>query len=44
MLPGSKVDQSKPMDLYTMMKDYAGSSDPNRMAQNGDEYPEYLSN
>ncbi|HWH63625.1 MAG TPA: hypothetical protein VNS50_10140, partial [Ginsengibacter sp.] len=36
--PGSKVDQSKPMDLYAMMKDYAGSDDPNRMAQNGDEY------
>jgi Protein of unknown function (DUF2723) len=36
--PGAKVDQSKPMDLYTMMKDYAGSDDPNRMVQNGDEY------
>ncbi|MEP6596934.1 MAG: DUF2723 domain-containing protein, partial [Ginsengibacter sp.] len=36
--PGAKVDQSQPMDLYTMMKDYAGSDDPNRMAQNGDDY------
>lgn len=36
--PGAKVDQSKPMDLYTMMKDYAGSDDPNRMVQNGDDY------
>ncbi len=36
--PGAKVDQSKPMDLYTMMKDYAGSNDPNRMVQNGDDY------
>ncbi|MEP7251663.1 MAG: DUF2723 domain-containing protein [Ginsengibacter sp.] len=36
--PGAKVDQTQPMDLYTMMKDYAGSDDPSRMAQNGDEY------
>ncbi|MDQ6889917.1 MAG: DUF2723 domain-containing protein [Bacteroidota bacterium] len=36
--PGAKVDQSKPMDLYTMLKDYAGSDDPTRMAQNGDDY------
>jgi len=36
--PGAKVDQTKPMDLYTMMKDYAGSDDPNRMVQNGDDY------
>jgi hypothetical protein len=35
--PGAKVDQTKPMDLYTMMKDYAGSDDPNRMVQNGDD-------
>ena len=37
--PGAKVDQSKPMDLYTMMKEYAGSDEPNRMAQSqgGDE-------
>jgi hypothetical protein len=33
--PGAKVDQTKPMDLYTMMKDYAGSDDPNKMVQNG---------
>jgi hypothetical protein len=37
-LPGVKVDQTKPMDLYSMMKDYAGSDDPNRMVQNGDDY------
>ncbi|MEO6818300.1 MAG: DUF2723 domain-containing protein [Ginsengibacter sp.] len=37
-LPGAKVDQSKPMDLYTMMKDYAGSDDPNRMLLNNDDY------
>ncbi|MEO8110379.1 MAG: DUF2723 domain-containing protein, partial [Ginsengibacter sp.] len=36
--PGAKVDQSQPMDLYTMMKDYGGSDDPTRMAQNGDDY------
>ncbi|MEO6220568.1 MAG: DUF2723 domain-containing protein [Ginsengibacter sp.] len=36
--PGAKVDQSQPMDLYTMLKDYAGSDDPTRMAQNGDEF------
>jgi Protein O-mannosyl-transferase TMEM260-like len=36
--PGAKVDQNTPMDLYTMMKDYAGSDDPNRMVQNGDDY------
>ncbi len=36
--PGAKVDQSQPMDLYTMLKDYAGSDDPTRMAQNGDDY------
>ncbi|KAA9041054.1 DUF2723 domain-containing protein [Ginsengibacter hankyongi] len=36
--PGAKVDQTKPMDLYTMMKDYAGSDDPNRMVANGDDY------
>ena len=35
--PGAKVDQSKPMDLYTMMKDYAGSDDPNRMVHYGDD-------
>ncbi len=36
--PGAKVDQSQPMDLYTMLKDYSGSDDPTRMAQNGDDY------
>ncbi len=30
--PGAKVDQNVPLDLYTMLKDYAGSDDPNRMA------------
>jgi hypothetical protein len=29
--PGAKVDQTKPMDLYTLMKDYVGSDDPLRM-------------
>ncbi len=37
-LPGAKVDQNKPMDLYTMMKDYAGSDDPSKMYQNGDDF------
>jgi len=37
-LPGAKVDQSKPMDLLTMMKDYAGSDDPTRMYQNGSDF------
>jgi hypothetical protein len=37
-LPGAKVDQSQPMDLYTMMKDYAGSENPTRMYQNGEDY------
>ena len=37
-LPGAKVDQSQPMDLYTMMKNYAGSDDPARMYQNGEDY------
>jgi hypothetical protein len=32
-LPTASVDQTVPMDLYTMMKDYAGSDDPSRMAQ-----------
>ncbi len=36
--PGAKVDQSQPMDLYTMLKDYSGSDDPTRMAQSGDDY------
>jgi hypothetical protein len=37
-LPGAKVDQTKPMDLYTMMKNYAGSDDPSRMYQNGSDF------
>jgi len=37
-LPGAKVDQNKPMDLYTMMKDYAGSDDPTKMYQNGNDF------
>jgi Protein of unknown function (DUF2723) len=37
-LPGAKVDQTQPMDLYTMMKDYAGSSDPSRMYNNNGDY------
>ncbi len=37
-LPGAKVDQTKPMDLYTMMKDYAGSDNPSRMYQNGNDF------
>ena len=37
-LPGAKVDQTQPMDLYAMMKDYAGSNDPKRMYPNGDEF------
>ena len=36
--PGAKIDQTQRMDLYTMMKDYAGSDDPTRMAQNGDDF------
>ncbi|MBA2250192.1 MAG: DUF2723 domain-containing protein, partial [Chitinophagaceae bacterium] len=31
--PGAKVDQTQPLDLYSMMKDYAGSDDPSKMAQ-----------
>lgn len=31
--PGAKVDQSQPLDLYTLMKDYAGSDDQTKMAQ-----------
>jgi Protein of unknown function (DUF2723) len=37
-LPGAQVDQTQPMDLYTMMKDYAGSDNPTRMYQNGNDY------
>lgn len=36
--PGARVDQTQPMDLYTMMKDYSGSDDPARMAQAGGDY------
>ena len=37
-LPGAKVDQTQPMDLYTMMKDYAGSDQPSKMYQNGNDF------
>ncbi|MEO9210498.1 MAG: DUF2723 domain-containing protein, partial [Ginsengibacter sp.] len=37
-LPAAQVDPNTPMDLYTMMKDYAGSDDPNRMLLNNGEY------
>jgi hypothetical protein len=37
-LPGAKVDQNQPMDLYTLLKDYAGSDDPSRMYQNGSDF------
>ena len=37
-LPAAKVDQTQPMDLYTMMKDYAGSDDPARMLLNSGDY------
>ncbi len=30
-LPGATVDQNQPVDLYTLLKDYAGSDDPNKM-------------
>jgi Protein of unknown function (DUF2723) len=30
------VDQAKPMDLYSMMKDYAGSDDPDKVRPVGD--------
>ncbi|HEV8080636.1 MAG TPA: DUF2723 domain-containing protein, partial [Chitinophagaceae bacterium] len=30
-LPGATVDQYQPLDLYTMLKDYAGSDDLNKM-------------
>ncbi|MEO5501313.1 MAG: DUF2723 domain-containing protein [Ginsengibacter sp.] len=37
-LPGFKnIDKSQPMDLYTMMKDYAGSDDPNMVYLNNDD-------
>ncbi|MFT3911201.1 MAG: DUF2723 domain-containing protein [Ferruginibacter sp.] len=34
--PNPAVDQNQYMDLYTMMKDYAGSDDPSRMEQTRD--------
>jgi hypothetical protein len=34
--PKPGVDASLPMDLYTMMKDWAGSDDPNKMEQGRD--------
>ncbi|MEO5782869.1 MAG: DUF2723 domain-containing protein [Ginsengibacter sp.] len=39
-LPGATVDQTKPMSLDTLLKDYAGSDDPNRMylPQGQEEY------
>src|SRR5665811_1195670 len=44
-LPGATVDQTKPMDLYSMLKDYAGSDDPNKMylPQGQEEYLNILS-
>ncbi|MEO6868952.1 MAG: DUF2723 domain-containing protein, partial [Ginsengibacter sp.] len=37
-LPGFRnIDKSQPMDLYTMMKDYAGSDDPNMVYLNNDD-------
>ena len=33
---GITTDPSQPMDLYTMMKDYAGSDDPNKVEQGRD--------
>jgi Protein of unknown function (DUF2723) len=34
--PKPGIDATKPMDLYTMMKDYAGSDDPAKMEQGRD--------
>ncbi len=34
--PKPGIDPNQPMDLYTMMKDYAGSDDPNKMEQTRD--------
>jgi len=34
--PKPGIDPNKPMDLYTMMKDYAGSDDPSKMEQGRD--------
>ncbi|HMO62609.1 MAG TPA: DUF2723 domain-containing protein [Ferruginibacter sp.] len=32
------IDPNQPMDLYSMMKDYAGSSDPDKVEQTRDGY------
>ncbi len=32
-LPGLSIDPNQPMDLYSMMKDYAGSDDQGKMVQ-----------
>jgi hypothetical protein len=37
-LPGATVDQTKPTDLYTLMKDYAGSDDPKKMYNNNGDF------
>ncbi|MGC4099891.1 protein O-mannosyl-transferase family [Ferruginibacter sp.] len=37
--PRPGIDPNKPMDLYTMMKDYAGSDDPSKMEQGRDGTP-----
>jgi hypothetical protein len=34
--PAPGVDQNQPMDLYTMLKDWAGSDDPSKMQQGRD--------
>ena len=39
---GITGDPATPMDLYTMMKDYAGSDDPNKQEQGTDGSPIYL--
>ncbi len=37
-LPGFRnIDKTQPMDLYTMMKDYAGSDDPSMVYVNNDD-------
>ncbi|HNF44282.1 MAG TPA: DUF2723 domain-containing protein, partial [Ferruginibacter sp.] len=39
---GITGDPATPMDLYTMMKDYAGSDDPNKQEQGTDGSPIFL--
>jgi len=39
---GITGDAATPMDLYTMMKDYAGSDDPNKQEQGTDGSPIFL--